>query len=248
MARPYLLVQIVHRTDARHPGAIKLKQRLLHIPQTITARPPQRRLQSRHQPKVLLDKSMIHSVYRLHQGTANKHFRSGHRIDATVIDLSAANLQSMHEHAFGDEDAPAFFLPAGVAKPVFTQLRGDAFDPSRINAGHGAGKQLRGLDDFTGHDPRGLRGFGRGRSGLSPDRAFVHMGSGKKSHQSIPGSLVRVAAVAHANMPEQAGENAPMNGVLIHFPRQRSHPRLVIARHGVAQLAVQITPLGHAQE
>jgi hypothetical protein len=68
----------------------------------------------------------------------------------------------MNKHALQHEHASRFGAPVRLRIAELAKMRAQLHDPVRIDAGDGAGKQLRSLHYLASHDPRRLTAFFRG--------------------------------------------------------------------------------------
>jgi hypothetical protein len=83
-------------------------------------------------------------------------------VDVAVGDFAALHFQSVQGDDLLDQHIARARAPVRILMRDLAAMRRELEDPERINARHGARKELGGLDDFTGDDPLRLVRLGLG--------------------------------------------------------------------------------------
>ena len=134
------------------------------------------------------------------------------RVNFSVIDTAAANLQPVKQDALFDEHSLCFLAPSGFRVAGFAKVRAKIHRPVWVNAGGSAGKKLGCLHDFGRHDPlrlpRFLGDLRAIRSGLCGLQAslFASLHSSKqvrarkKRHQPTARRLVSITLLDLGNL------------------------------------------------
>ena len=74
-------------------------------------------------------------------------------VDVAVGDLAALHFQAVQGDDLLDQHIARARAPVRILVRDLAAMRRELEDPLRINARHGAGEELGGLDDFTGDNP-----------------------------------------------------------------------------------------------
>ena len=107
-------------------------------------------------------------------------------------------------------------------------MRHGLLHPFRPDGRQGAGEPARGLDDLGREDPF---------------RAPLDAGARKQVQAQVPRTAVFRALLVPRHMPRQAGDQGPVNGVVLRRHRVEGQPHV---RQQLADLAMDVLPLAHA--
>ena len=153
-------VEIVDRRDVFDARVIEIEQALFDGVDAIAAHAGEHRFDLLAQLVVMCVEAQGDGhLLAVDERGADEHLRGGDGIDLEEIDVLAPHLQAVKKHALRDEDAPGFEIPMGLAVFELAEMGAEFGDPVWVNLGKRARKELRGVHDLTGNDPRRLAAF-----------------------------------------------------------------------------------------
>ena len=189
----------------------------------------------------------------LHERMADEQLAGHRRVEPVEADRPTAHDREAEQRgALGDHGRPATGLPARVVVRPLHEMPAEALGPLGLDRGDGAGPQPVRLHQFGGHHPaRQLLGDRRlaGDRELRPVRAAVLAGVATvlsaAGHRfgGRPAALA-TGRVAHPDLRQQARQQRLVHPVGVAGLVAVAHADLT--RH-LAQLAVQVLPLAHAE-
>ena len=146
--------------------------------------------------------------------------------------------QAVERRPLEGDHLPRLLLPVRLRVRLLQQVRPDLLDPRRLDAGHRAGEQARGLDQFSRHQP--AAGFlHQRRAGPDEELDAARTGVGRLAEVGVEH--------ARADVAEQPGEQRQVHRLerrrlreierRVRLPAQLGHQR--------RQLRVHVAPLAH---
>jgi tartrate-resistant acid phosphatase type 5 len=149
---------------------------------------------------VVLEERRGGVIFAVDQGMANEDLARGDGIDCAIVDRPAVDEhQTVKCYSFEGHHVCGPPLPVGFGVRALHQVAGISLNPLRLDGGGGAGVELRGVDEFGGHDPAG---------------ASSEEGGSRKDAEggaARPGVFVEILLIA--DVAEQAGEQGAVDRI-----------------------------------
>jgi len=250
------------------PVRVETIQRLVDVEEPGVARAGEQVLQLVEHLPVVRQKIERPGDRVVHQRLADEDLRRVRRVDLAVGNGAVLELEPVEARALLHHHAPRVLVPEGLAVRDLHQVAPEIKRPGRVQLGHRAGVEARGFHDLRRHDP--LRRLRRGRLLGAPLTglpwlllAEAQRRAGEDRDAPVVRRLVAaVLLVAHGDVAQQTGQDAPMDravggraeGELLrrlvrrgHAVENRARPKITARLQHVEQLRVDVAPLADAR-